>query len=209
MIQSLKKKEEVLDSMIRINQRQKEELDNPSLDPDDFDATFAEKEKLIEQLDTLDNGFQELFEKIREDLTQHQAEYRDEIAQMQECIRRLTAKSADIQTQETRNKALMEQKFASVRRQVKEVRKSQKIVNQYYKNMMKTNYVEPQNVLIHASMIRPFCEAWLNFSGKFLFYGIMYRNNLPIYNTSKSNELLGGGCQMERTAGREGYNSNY
>ena len=144
MIQSLKKKEEVLDSMIRINQRQKEELDNPSLDPDDFDATFAEKEKLIEQLDTLDNGFQELFEKIREDLTQHQAEYRDEIAQMQECIRRLTAKSADIQTQETRNKALMEQKFASVRRQVKEVRKSQKIVNQYYKNMMKTNYVEPQ-----------------------------------------------------------------
>ena len=144
MIQSLKKKEEVLDSMIRINQRQKEELDNPSLDPDDFDATFAEKEKLIEQLDTLDNGFQELFEKIREDLTQHQAEYRDEIAQMQECIRRLTAKSADIQTQEARNKALMEQKFASVRRQVKEVRKSQKIVNQYYKNMMKTNYVEPQ-----------------------------------------------------------------
>ena len=144
MIQSLKKKEEVLDSMIRINQRQKEELDNPSLDPDDFDETFAEKEKLIEQFDTLDNGFQELFEKIREDLTQHQAEYRDEIAQMQECIRRLTAKSADIQTQEARNKALMEQKFASVRRQVKEVRKSQKIVNQYYKNMMKTNYVEPQ-----------------------------------------------------------------
>lgn len=56
MIQSLKKKEEVLDAIIRINQRQKEELDNPSLDPDDFDATFAEKEKLIDQLDTLDSG---------------------------------------------------------------------------------------------------------------------------------------------------------
>ena len=63
---------------------------------------------------------------------------------MQECIRRLTAKSADIQTQEARNKTLMEQKFASVRRQAREVRKSQKIVNQYYKNMMKTNYIEPQ-----------------------------------------------------------------
>lgn len=144
MIQSLKKKEEVLDNIIRINQRQKEELDNPSLDPDDFDATFAEKEKLIDQLDTLDNGFQELFEKIRGDLTRNQKEYREEIAQMQECIRRLTAKSADIQTQEARNKTLMEQKFASVRRQAREVRKSQKIVNQYYKNMMKTNYIEPQ-----------------------------------------------------------------
>ena len=144
MTQSKKKKEEVLDNIIRINQRQKEELDNPSLDPDDFDATFAEKEKLIDQLDTLDSGFQELFEKIRGDLTRNQKEYREEIAQMQECIRRLTAKSADIQTQEARNKTLMEQKFASVRRQAREVRKSQKIVNQYYKNMMKTNYIEPQ-----------------------------------------------------------------
>ena len=144
MIQKKKKKEEVLDNIIRINQRQKEELDNPSLDPDDFDATFAEKEKLIDQLDTLDSGFQELFEKIRGDLTRNQKEYREEIAQMQECIRRLTAKSADIQTQEARNKTLMEQKFASVRRQAREVRKSQKIVNQYYKNMMKTNYIEPQ-----------------------------------------------------------------
>lgn len=144
MIQSLKKKEQVLDAIVRINQRQKDELDNPTLDPDDFDVTVEEKGKLIDQLDTLDNGFQDLFEKVRDDLTQNQAEYREEIAQMQECIRRLTAKSADIQAQEARNKALMEQKFASVRRQVKEVRKSQKVVNQYYKNMMKRNYVEPQ-----------------------------------------------------------------
>ena len=38
----------------------------------------------------------------------------------------------------------MEQKFASVKKQVKEIRSSQKVVNQYYKNMMKKGYVEPQ-----------------------------------------------------------------
>ena len=38
----------------------------------------------------------------------------------------------------------MTRKFAAVRKQVKEVRKSQRIVNQYYKNMMKTAYIEPQ-----------------------------------------------------------------
>ena len=37
----------------------------------------------------------------------------------------------------------MEQKFASVKKQVKEIRSSQKVVNQYYKNMMKKGYVEP------------------------------------------------------------------
>ena len=61
-----------------------------------------------------------------------------------EYIRRLTDKSATIQAQEARNKDLMTQKFASVRKQVKEVRKSQKVVNQYYKSMMKSGYMEPQ-----------------------------------------------------------------
>jgi len=63
MLQSLQKKEKVLNSIIQINKRQKEELENPSLDPDDFDKTVEEKSKLIEQLELLDNGFEKLYEK--------------------------------------------------------------------------------------------------------------------------------------------------
>ena len=144
MIQSLKKKEQTLDAIIEINRRQREELENPALDPDDFEKTFEEKVVLIDSLENLDHGFQELFERVREELNANREAYRDEIAEMQAYIRRLTEKSADIQTQEARNKALMEQKFSTVRKQVKEVRKSQKVVNQYYKNMMKTNFIEPQ-----------------------------------------------------------------
>ena len=62
---------------------------------------------------------------------------------MQNDIRLLTEKSMEIQAQEARNKQLMEQKFASVKKQVKEIRSSQKVVNQYYKNMMKKGYTEP------------------------------------------------------------------
>ena len=121
-----------------------EELENPGLDPDDFDACVEEKAKQIEQLELLDTGFQEVYDKIKADLQTNQQEYREEIAEMQEYIRRLTDKSATIQAQEARNKDLMTQKFASVRKQVKEVRKSQKVVNQYYKSMMKSGYMEPQ-----------------------------------------------------------------
>lgn len=144
MIQSLKKKEQILTEIMQINQRQKEELENPSLDPDDFDKTFREKAELIEALETLDNGFQEIFERVRDELNENKDVYRGEIAEMQKYIRILIEKSADIQTQEAGNKELMQQKFSAVKKQVKEVRKSQKVVNQYYKNMMKTNYVEPQ-----------------------------------------------------------------
>ena len=45
MIQSLKKKSAVLDAVIELNIRQKEELENPGLDPDDFDACVEEKAK--------------------------------------------------------------------------------------------------------------------------------------------------------------------
>lgn len=143
MLQSLQKKLKVLDSIIQINKRQKEELENPSLDPDDFDKTVEEKSELIEQLELLDNGFEKLYEKVREELQANKEEHRDEILQMQNDIRLLTEKSMEIQTQEARNKQLMEQKFASVKKQVKEIRSSQKVVNQYYKNMMKKGYTEP------------------------------------------------------------------
>lgn len=144
MVQSLKKKNRILDAIIQINQRQRDELENPALDPDDFDKTFAEKAELIEELDTLDAGFQELFERVRDELNENREAYREEIAEMQKYIRSLTDKSADIQVQEARNKELMQQKFKAVRKQVKEVRKSQKVVNQYYKSMMKSSYMEPQ-----------------------------------------------------------------
>lgn len=140
MLQSLQKKEHILEKIIQVNKRQKQELENPSLDPDDFDKTMEEKGKLIEQLELLDSGFEKLYENVREELQTNKEEYREEILKMQEYIRLLTEKSVEIQTQEARNKQLMEQKFAGVRKQVKEIRSSQKVVNQYYNNMMKRGY---------------------------------------------------------------------
>ena len=131
-----------MDTIMELNIQQKEELENPALDPDDFDRTVEKKAEQIQQLELLDNGFQELYEKVREELQSNREAYREDIACMQEYIRKLTDKSATIQAQEARNKDLMTQKFASVRKQVKEVRKSQKVVNQYYKSMMKANYME-------------------------------------------------------------------
>lgn len=144
MIQSLKKKSRILDMIMELNQRQRDELENPALDPSDFDKTVEEKAAQIDAIDALDVGFQELFDKVKEELRENREMYREEIAQMQGCIRDLTEKSASIQVQEAQNKALMEKKFAAVKHQIKEVRQSQKVVNQYYRNMMKTNFIDPQ-----------------------------------------------------------------
>lgn len=144
LLQSLRKKKQVLAAIILANQEQKDALEDPNLDPDDFDKIVENKSELIEQLEGLDEGFEQVYSRVREELQEHKDSYRQEIKQMQELIRELTDKSTVIQAQEKRNKDLMTTKFNAVKKQVREIRSSQKVVNQYYKNMMKTNYIDPQ-----------------------------------------------------------------
>ena len=144
LIESLQKKIRILDEIILADQEQREGLEDPNLDPDDFDKIVEKKSEYIEQLDQLDNGFEELFARVRDELNENREKYKEQIHTMQDLIRKITDKSLMIQKQEAQNKELMQQKFAAVRSQAREVRKSQKIVNQYYKNMMKTNYIDPQ-----------------------------------------------------------------
>ena len=107
MIQSLKKKIQVLDSIIDANERQKAGLENPNLDPDDFDKIVEEKSKYIEHLDLLDQGFDKLFERVKEALNNNKEAYKNEIREMQALITTITEKSNKIQVQETRNKDLL------------------------------------------------------------------------------------------------------
>lgn len=144
MIQSLKKKMQVLDCIIDANDRQKAGLEDPALDPDDFDKIVAEKTGYIEQLDLLDSGFDKLFARVKEELDTNREAYADAIKEMQELIQKLTEKSAQIQVQEARNKSLMTQKFSKIHKQVRDVRMSQQAVNQYYQNMKKINFIDPQ-----------------------------------------------------------------
>lgn len=142
--ESLEKKLRILDQIIMANQEQREGLEDPNLDPDDFDQTVEKKAECIAQLEALDAGFEEVFARVKEELDGNRELYREQILEMQNLIRKVTDKSLLIQKQEAQNKELMERKFTSVRSQAREVRKSQKIVNQYYKNMMKANYTDPQ-----------------------------------------------------------------
>lgn len=144
MLQSLEKKEVVLDRIIEANVRQEAVLKNPEGDPEEFDETVETKGTLIEQLEQLDSGFQKLFDNMKEELDGQRENYAKQIEQMQIHIRSITDKSVQIQAQEARNKDLMTQKFTRIKEMAKQTRASSNMVNQYYKNMSKLNVVDPQ-----------------------------------------------------------------
>ena len=144
MIQSLAKKEKVLDRIMELDELQKTQLENPALEIEDFDRVVEDKATLIEQLEQLDSGFDKLYDRVKELLQNNKETYKDQIKTMQDSIRRITDKSMEIQAQEARNKDLMAQKFAGIKKKARTVRTNYKAANQYYKNMMQTGVVDPQ-----------------------------------------------------------------
>ena len=118
--QSLTKKIELLDTIMALNVLQKDMLENPDLDPDELEENLNRKAELV-----------------RADLTENRGAYSEDIAQMKRDITAIMDKSTAIQSQEKRNQVLMQQKFTSVKKQIKEVKKSRQAVNSYYRNMMK------------------------------------------------------------------------
>ncbi len=144
MIQSLEKKLRVLEQIRRLNDLQKRQLKDPNLDPDDFEENINSKGELIEQLNLLDSGFERVYERVREELNNDRSKYAPQIARMQELIRKIMACGNEIGAQEERNKQQAQAKFDDVRKQVKNVRDSQKAVRQYYSSMMKNTENSPQ-----------------------------------------------------------------
>uniref|UniRef100_UPI0040574099 flagellar protein FliT n=1 Tax=Agathobacter sp. TaxID=2021311 RepID=UPI0040574099 len=144
MIQSLRKKVQVLDRIMEQNAIQKEKLEDNHATADEFDKTVEKKAALIEQLEQLDTGFDKLYDRVKDELRVNRHLYTDKIRKMQEYIRMITDKSMEIQTQEARNRELMTQKFAVVRQKAKNLRTNNKAATKYYKNMMQLNYVAPQ-----------------------------------------------------------------
>ena len=146
MLESLKKKENILEAISEKNLQQKEVVEAEDVSFDEFDRIIDEKADLIEQLDKLDRGFEALYERVKEEIQSEEGKvkYRDEIKEMQDCIRNITEKSASIQVQEKRNKQTIETVFRNEKEKLRSGKVSSRAAVNYYKTMNQTNYVSPQ-----------------------------------------------------------------
>lgn len=142
--QGLEKKIRILEQLLEKNAHQRELLADSQLEPEEFEDSINEKAALIDELTAIDSGFEQVYERVRDELQEHRSDYVADIAQMQEYISEIMEKSTQVQTEEQRNRELILKKFADVKKQIREVKSGKKAVDQYYHNMMKLNYVEPQ-----------------------------------------------------------------
>lgn len=136
---SLKKKIEVLKSIHAANEVQTDLLKKEPVDLEAFDKTVDEKDLYINELTSLDDGFESLYEKVRQELDGNRERYAVQIKRMQGLITDITDRSVAIQAQEARNKALVEKCFKMERQSLGQSRKNSKAAYGYYQNMNNKN----------------------------------------------------------------------
>lgn len=144
MVQSLQKKLEVLNGIIEKNIEQRQILEQEELDTDAFEQNIKLKSDLVDQIEFLDDGFEELYGRVKSLIETEKQEHKEEIQLMKQLITGITEKSVTIQSQEARNRKLVEQRFSQERKKVRSMRNTSTVANQYYKNMSKLNVVDAQ-----------------------------------------------------------------
>lgn len=141
---SLKKKLQILDELTDYTMQQQELLKVEELDYEAFDRLVDQKDPLIQRIMELDQGFETVYDRIKEQLLGNKEQYAAQIKALQSLIGELTDKCVKLQTMEQRNKSAIEQQFRKSREKIRKGRQNKQAALNYYKNMNNANYVPPQ-----------------------------------------------------------------
>lgn len=138
MVESLKKKSELLDRIIDKNKSQTNCIEGKEYEEvnwDSFNVLMTEKEILIDRINTMDEGFQSLFDRVKEQLEEDKSKYADSIEQMKQLIGEVTDKGVEIRTGEERNRAMIEKIMGGQKKMIRKNRNSMKVAQSYAQTM--------------------------------------------------------------------------
>ncbi len=144
LIDSLKKKNILLDDVFRISKQQNELLQQATIDFELYDQEVDEKDKFIQQLIKIEEGFELIYEKIKDELPQRKVEFKEEVQELQEYIALIMEKSMTIQALENRNQQIIQQSLQEERKKLGEGRRSSKVAMDYYQTVSKNKVSPPQ-----------------------------------------------------------------
>lgn len=138
--ETLEKKQAVLQAILETCRRQGKLTEQEEFDPDIFSSIMDQKDALLTQLTQLDEGFEKTYEGIRSELNQNRSQYAEQIRDMQNLIRKVTDLGVEIRALEERNRSKLEVRFADQKKEMRQVKTSNKAASTYYKAM-----ANPQN----------------------------------------------------------------
>lgn len=144
LLQSLEKKNQILDDIIRENALQEEILKQEELDMDALDASLDRIGEFTEMLEKLDDGFEAVYDKVRTEIMTNKSRYQTEISRMQNDIQQITDKVVKINAARMRNQMRADAQFKKQAQKIRKAMSKTKASQNYYNSMNKLHYVAPQ-----------------------------------------------------------------
>ncbi|MCR5754943.1 MAG: hypothetical protein K6G30_09075, partial [Acetatifactor sp.] len=93
------------------------------------------KEKLIENLNQLDDGFEAFYQRIELVIKTEKEKYRAELTKAQKLISEITDISTRLQAKEARNKEKLALVLTNNRQEIRNFKASNQMAQKYYSNM--------------------------------------------------------------------------
>ncbi len=151
MIDSLNKKEKLLDEILERNRAQYELIKDKQYEDVDwtaFNLRVTEKDIAIDKIIEIDEGFDETYRIVKDEVTGNKEKYRDKVLKLQEIIGRLTDKGISIQTGEERNRQIIDNIFSKTRQEIKKQRTGIRAASSYYKAMSNSVVRAAENTIL-------------------------------------------------------------
>ncbi len=135
--EALSKKDEILSQLIDITKRQESIIKEKEIDEMEFNQTLEEKDKLIQLIQTIDDGFERIYLLVKEELPKTQSRYIERIKRLQDLIKEVMDKGVELQVLEKHNKMKLDAFLRTKRSEIKDFKMNNKTVSNYYKSISK------------------------------------------------------------------------
>lgn len=139
LVTALKKKLSILEKMEQSILEQERILKQKKISIDEVNENEKEQEELLIELDKADQGFENVYNRVREEFAVNKYQYETEIKTMQGYIKKITDLTVKIQAQQIRNRQLMEVFFYTKKREVQKFHYNKRTTAQYHSHMANTN----------------------------------------------------------------------
>jgi len=125
----------ILENLIRLTEKQGEIIKNNNPDIEEFDEVLEEKGHQIDMLNMLDDGFINVYEKVREELQRSPGTYREQLVEIQDLISNAVELGAKLEALEHSNKSGIEAFISKKKAEVRSFKSRRDTTASYSKNM--------------------------------------------------------------------------
>lgn len=139
MLDSLRRKKKLLQSIRQGTEDQEKLLRVPELDYDRFRMILDEKSSCIDQLNEIDEGFDTLFRRVRKEVEDNREKYKEELWQMQQLIKEVSEIGVGIQALEHQNSERFQAYLSRQKKDIRDFHINHKTVSNYSRNLGDTH----------------------------------------------------------------------